>query len=161
MPDYRSEKMDSLEGEGIAGARWRSYRDRVDEKFLELADGGRQLYDSLPEEMQFPEMASTIEVADLAGFWLAWHLGGGFAGLERQGWNRSTVFRKIRRFRAVFDVHPDTYRFSWLRADWEEGWDDYLSRLVALEARQHPSDLSYDLVDDDIVVDDEPLRDED
>ena len=39
-------------------------------------------------------------VADLFGFWLLWHLEGGFEGLERLGMNRATIYRKINRVSA-------------------------------------------------------------
>jgi hypothetical protein len=42
MADYRSEKMDSLEGEGIARGRWLSFRERVEEGWLDAADEIRQ-----------------------------------------------------------------------------------------------------------------------
>ncbi|MHB8439974.1 MAG: hypothetical protein ACYDD4_12550 [Acidimicrobiales bacterium] len=132
---------------GAARARWASYCERTEEALFDLAQEGEELYEKLPEEMQITEISSAIDLAELAGFWVAWHLAGGFAGLERWGWNRSTIFRKVRRFRAVFDQHPDTYRFSWLRADWEKGYGEFLRRLVNIGQRY------YEPVDDEDDLD--------
>jgi hypothetical protein len=137
MPDYRSEKMESLEGEGIAQGRWRSYQDRTPDEIFQLADDGREYYEELPDEAQFCEVASAIEQAELVGFWLAWHSAGGFTGLEQSGWNRSTIFRKVRRFRAVYGDHPDNHRFAWLRVDWDRAWGELLGRLVDLGQRRN------------------------
>ena len=54
---------------------------------------------------------------EMLGFWLAWHLHGGFEGLERMGMNRATIFRKISKFRTVFGQHPDEYRFAGVEVD--------------------------------------------
>lgn len=136
MPDYRSEKMLSLEGEGIARGRFHSYVERSSDGFFDLVGEGQEVHDVLPDEARFCEVASAIELSELVGFWLAWHLSGGFEGLERAGWNRSTIFRKVRRFRAAFAEHPDTYRFPWLRVDWDRAWTGLYGGLVELAQRQ-------------------------
>ena len=41
---------------------------------------------------------------------MMWHLHGGFEGLEDLGMHRTTIFRKVNRFRTLFGVHPDEYR---------------------------------------------------
>ena len=46
--------------------------------------------------------------AELIAFWLAWHRAGGFAELERGGWDRSTIFLKVRRFRSYTAFTPTT-----------------------------------------------------
>ncbi len=159
MRDFRSEKMDSLEGEGVARGRFHGYVERMPDGFFELADEGLDLYDHLPDEYQSRQVASAIELAGLVSFWLSWHLAGGFAGLERSGWNRSTIFRKVRRFRDVFDEHPDSYHFGWLRADWDSAWTDLFGGLVALAERQRhvPADGPGAEPDDD----EPPVVDED
>ena len=57
------------------------------------------------------------ERSELIGFWVAWHLAGGFRQLEAGGWHRATIFRKVRRFRTVFGSHPDEATFPWMRLD--------------------------------------------
>lgn len=50
---------------------------------------------------------------ELMGFWLAWHLEGGFEGLTdpaKLGMSRSAVYRRVTLFRRVLGVHPDEYR---------------------------------------------------
>jgi hypothetical protein len=66
-----------------------------------------------------------MEGSDLTGFWLAWHLASGFAALERGGWHRATIFRKVCRFRAAFAVHPDEYSFPWIQLDLDTAWSDH------------------------------------
>ena len=46
---------------------------------------------------------------DLLGFWLAWHLEGGFEGLQRMGMSRASIYRRISLFRRSLGVHPDEY----------------------------------------------------
>jgi hypothetical protein len=38
---------------------------------------------------------------DLMGFWLAWHLEGGFEGLQRLGMSRASIYRRVSLFRRV------------------------------------------------------------
>lgn len=153
MLDYRSEKMVSLEGEGVARGRFASYLERAPDGFFDLVDEGLELIDHLPEEPRFSQVASAIELSELVSFWLSWHLAGGFAGLESAGWNRSTIFRKIRRFRAAFGEHPDSYRFPWLQVDWDKAWIGLFGALIQLAQVQR---IQPDGVDPDIL-DDPPL----
>jgi AraC-like DNA-binding protein len=69
----------------------------------------------------FKKLAVT-QVADLIGFWTLWHLEGGFEGLERIGMHRSTIFRKVKRFRAIFGVHPDEYTMPGVTLDPSTYW---------------------------------------
>ena len=64
--------------------------------------------------------------ADLIGFWMSWHLYGGFEGLEKAGWHRATIYRKLKRFRLVFGVHPDEYVVEGVTLDRAAFWDAYL-----------------------------------
>ncbi|MGO9027541.1 MAG: hypothetical protein ACLQOZ_02775, partial [Acidimicrobiales bacterium] len=64
------------------------------------------------------------------GFWVAWHLAGGFDNLERGGWHRATIFRKIRRFRATYGAHPDEFVFPWIELDLETAWSEQVSRQL-------------------------------
>jgi hypothetical protein len=59
---------------------------------------------------------------------VAWHLAGGFANLERGGWHRATIFRKVSRFRAAYGAHPDEYVFPWIELDLNAAWSDQISR---------------------------------
>lgn len=54
------------------------------------------------------KMAGAL-VADLLGFWLVWHLQGGFEGLQQIGMSRASIYRRIAMFRKFFGVHPDDY----------------------------------------------------
>ena len=68
---------------------------------------------------------------DEIGFWLLWHIRGGFDGLERYGMHRATIFRKIHRFRQGFGVHPDVFELPGViidvKAYWEAATESYLS----------------------------------
>lgn len=118
-PDYRSEKMESSEGLGRARDRWAAYIDSLDPVIV-----GAVYDDGLP----FFDSDWAKETSELVGFWIAWHLAGGFAALERAGWNRATIFRKARRFRAVFGQHPDEYEFPWITLDLRHEWNKGLRR---------------------------------
>lgn len=55
---------------------------------------------------------------DLFGFWLAWHLFGGFDGVQKVlGLSRSGVFRRVALFREIFGEHPDVYEFPGVTVD--------------------------------------------
>jgi hypothetical protein len=64
------------------------------------------------------------EESELIGFYVAWHTYGGFEKLEQAGWHRATIHRKIRRFRNRYGKHPDDYRFSWLKLNLEQHWNE-------------------------------------
>jgi hypothetical protein len=130
--DYRSEKMDSTEGLGRARQRWDRFHSARDPHFLDLLKDTQSDLDTLPDEVRDEMAGAVAERSELVGFWIAWQLAGGFENLERGGWNRSTIYRKLRRFRSVFGVHPDTARFSWLKVRHEQAWTDELVRLLHL-----------------------------
>ena len=71
----------------------------------------------LPEDVRDDLVGPVIEESELLGFWLAWWRAGGFSGLEGAGWNRATIFRKLRRFPTTFGVHPDEYKPDWIQLD--------------------------------------------
>lgn len=56
------------------------------------------------------------------GFWLLWHIEGGFEGLERFGMHRATIFRKIKRFRQAFGEHPDAFELPGVTLDVAAYW---------------------------------------
>lgn len=51
------------------------------------------------------------------GFWLIWHLEGGFDGLQRLGMSRSAIYRRVASFRRVFGAYPDEFRFPGVTID--------------------------------------------
>jgi len=134
-PDFRSDKSDSVEGLGRAASRWQTYHHNLEEEVLAEAFPMPALDAPEPSELVKEGMAATLaadvmEEADLIGFWVAWHLAGGFRLLEEGGWHRATIFRKIRRFRARYGAHPDEYTFPWLRLDCEKAWAATIARRI-------------------------------
>lgn len=124
QPDFRSEKSETSEGAGEARARWEAYIDSVDPSVLQAAFGSR-------EDALGPRWAK--ETSELVGFWVAWHIAGGFEALEWAGWNRATIFRKVRRFRAVFGAHPDEYSFSFIGLDPHRYWNLLIAHTLLLD----------------------------
>ena len=89
MPDYRSDPMPSQEGRGIARKAWEAYARKVNAVALPLLEPA---IDSASKRIA----ASMVE--DLMGFWLAWHLCGGFEGEDSNigrptGHHRTSVQR--------------------------------------------------------------------
>ncbi|HZT66889.1 MAG TPA: hypothetical protein VFA11_13960 [Acidimicrobiales bacterium] len=123
MPDYRTEPSPSPEGDAIAVSRWTTWAENLDP--------------TLAEDDRDAIAARVIRESELIAFWMAWHRAGGFAELERGGWDRSTIFRKIRRFRSYYGVHPDHARFPWLDPDWERCWRS--DEQVALNWASQPA----------------------
>lgn len=135
MPDYRTEPSPTPEGDAIAVSRWGAWaRDNLD-PLIGPEASERYGVDQLLEEDRDRMVARVIKESELIGFWLAWHRAGGFEALERGGWDRSTIFRKIRRFRTYYGIHPDNARFPWMALDWEQVWRN--DRLVALNWAHH------------------------
>jgi hypothetical protein len=98
----------------------------------------RRLWDGyvgVIEKRIYPSVAPFIEpalqpvgrqvVEDLIGFWVLWHLYGGFEGLERFGMHPSTIWRKVARFRKITGQHPDEFVMPGIAIDpkayWESG----------------------------------------
>jgi hypothetical protein len=58
------------------------------------------------------------------GFYVAWHLYGGFEGLqETLGMHPSTIWRKVAKFRKMFGVHPDEAKFAGVSLDPKLFWN--------------------------------------
>jgi hypothetical protein len=53
----------------------------------------------------------------LVGFWLVWHLEGGFEGVRKLGMSRSAIYRRIAMFRRVFGQHPDEFEMPGVTID--------------------------------------------
>jgi len=61
---------------------------------------------------------TSAKIFDLFGFWLTWHLFGGFEGIQKGlGLSRSGVFRRVALFREIFGEHPDVYQFPGVTVD--------------------------------------------
>jgi len=130
-PDFRADKSESTEGRGLAMGKWRGYHYPLPEDLVAEAFGAPgQLTIDVDPDIRVDIAEEALEYSELIGFWVAWHLAGGFAALERGGWHRATIFRKVRRFRAAFGSHPDEYVFPWIQLDLEAAWRDQLSRRI-------------------------------
>jgi hypothetical protein len=107
--DFRSEKMETADGKGIARAR-------------RQAEGGRFGRPGRTVLNRLLRRITASQVADLVGFWTMWHLHGGFEGLEELGMSRSTIFSRVRRFRTLFGKHPDEYQLPGVLLDVHAYW---------------------------------------
>ena len=94
VTDFRSERMASPEGRGLARRAWEASANAV---------RSSPVVESLARRLAAPV------AMDLSGFWLLWHLEGGFEGLQRLGMSRSSIYRRISMFRETMGVHPDEY----------------------------------------------------
>ena len=107
--DFRSDRMDSPEGRGVALARWEASPDGRAGKPRGNAD----------DLNRFERWAAAPVVIDLAGFWMMWHLRGGFEGLRQMGLSRSSIYRRISTFRRTYGAHPDEYAWPGIELDLE------------------------------------------
>ncbi len=98
--DYRSDRMESPEGRGIARRGWEAYATTVRRASSPCAR----------------RVAAPIGV-DLMGFWLTWHLEGGFEGLQRLGMSRSSIYRRVKAFRKYTGQHPDEFAMPGVKLD--------------------------------------------
>jgi hypothetical protein len=98
--------MESAEGRGLARRAWDAYAGTV-----------RKVAGPAVEPLA-RKLAVPV-ATDLTGFWLLWHLEGGFEGLRRLGMSRASIYRRVRLFRAAMGVHPDEYRMPGLTWDVE------------------------------------------
>jgi hypothetical protein len=96
--DFRADPMGSPEGKGIARRAWEVYARRSNQML------GPALRPLLEPGARKPSVTLTT---DLFGFWLIWHLEGGFEGYRRLGMSRSAIYRRIKLFRSVTGMHPD------------------------------------------------------
>lgn len=96
--------MESPEGKGRARRAWDAYANAVNK-----AAG--------PVVEPFTRRAAVPVMMDLAGFWLLWHVEGGFEGLQRIGMSRSSIYRRISLFRRLLGVHPDEYVMPGVKLD--------------------------------------------
>ncbi|MDP3984226.1 MAG: hypothetical protein Q8Q52_04370 [Acidimicrobiia bacterium] len=113
--DLRKRRAESVEGKGRARRAWDAYAaaaNRLRPKWVD--DSLRQL------ALRWTE--------DMLGFWLAWHVYGGFEGLKRAGWNERTIYRRLKRFRLVFKKHPDEFELAGVTLDLEKFWNEHLRK---------------------------------
>ena len=61
--------------------------------------------------------AAAPVMLDLTGFWVMWHLRGGFEGLRQMGMSRSSLYRRISSFRKATGFRPDEYEFPGITLD--------------------------------------------
>jgi hypothetical protein len=79
----------------------------------------------LPEDVRNDRVGPVIEESELLGFWLAW-------------WR--AIFRKLRRFRTTFGVHPDEYQPEWIQLDLPKVWAERLRSRLAASVGPDPTD---------------------
>ena len=134
--DYRANKMSTLEGQGVAADRWGTFLNDELEDIAEdaMAKGplppAKDRIEDLDDDIQSDIAEWAHRRAELMGFWLAWHLAGGFRRLEVGGWHRATIFRKVRQFRDTFGTHPDEATFDWITLDLRKVWRVEVARNV-------------------------------
>ena len=114
MADYRSDPMESPEGKGRARRAWEAYVGAV----------GKVVSSPTVAPFVQPAVAPIGRqmVEDLLGFWVLWHLYGGFEGLEWFGMHKSTIWRKVSRFRQVTGQHPDEFEMPGISIDARAYW---------------------------------------
>jgi hypothetical protein len=112
VTDFRSERMESPEGRGIARRAWDTYAGAVNKV-------------TIPVLTPFVRMYAAGSITDLIGFWAVWHLEGGFEGLQAMGMSRASIYRRIKLFRIAFGAHPDEFEMPGIKLDlkdFREGW---------------------------------------
>ena len=110
MPDFRSDPSESVEGRGIARRAWDGY-----------AKGLRRATEPMFDPVSMAWGRKLTE--ELVGFWVMWHVLGGFEGLERFGMHKTTIWRKVKKFRMILGAHPDEYKFEGITIDTAKVWD--------------------------------------
>lgn len=101
--------MDSPEGQGRARRAWGAYSKYVNKNIT-------------PFMKPMLEPVAAGMVGDLIGFWIVWHLYGGFEGLEKFGMHKSTIWRKVARFRKMTGQHPDVFEMPGITIDPKAYW---------------------------------------
>src|SRR4051794_12959713 len=110
MVDFRSDPSESAEGKGIARRTWDAYAKGVNRVAGPALD---------PVAMAWARRLTEEQV----GFWVLWHTLGGFEGLQRYGMHKSTIWRKVKKFRMVLGQHPDEFKFAGITIDPPKVWD--------------------------------------
>jgi hypothetical protein len=115
--DFRSARMGTPEGRGLARQAWEKYKDFADKALAPVL--GPVI---LPITKPGDDAINRQIFEDMIGFWVMWHLYGGFEGLERFGMHKATIWRKVGRFRRMFNAHPDEYQMPGIKLDLDEYW---------------------------------------
>ena len=111
-PDFRSERMESPEGKGKAKANLDRY-----------------LSTARPVKKPKVKYATARLTPELYGFWLMWHLEGGFEGLRSEGMSRSSIYRRLRSFRMIMGMHPDECKIAGVMTNLAEYQDAIRSKF--------------------------------
>jgi hypothetical protein len=96
--------MESPEGKGIARRAWDAY-----------ANKARKV--NVPGVDRLAERLAAPVAVDLMGFWMMWHLYGGFDGLRGIGMSRASIYRRIKLFRSSYGMHPDEFELPGVALD--------------------------------------------
>jgi hypothetical protein len=123
--DLLSARSESSEGHGLAKARRQRFLGRYEPSDRAILPSGPTVPGvdlSIVDEVRDAHAGELVASAADIGFWVAWHQAGGFEALERLGWHRTTIFRKLKRFRAHFGTHPDEWNPGWISLDLERLW---------------------------------------
>ncbi len=99
--------MSTQEGRGIARRAWDAYAAAITR-----ATG--------PATEPLVKRIAAPAAVDLVGFWLVWHLHGGFDGLRQLGMSRASIYRRTKLFRSSFGAHPVEYRLPGVSLDLTE-----------------------------------------
>ena len=116
--------MESPEGKGIARRAWGAYAGAVGKVATPVLRPAVHMY-------------AAGSMVDLVGFWVVWHLEGGFEGLRAMGMSRASIYRRIKLFRIAFDAHPDEFVMPGITLDLaahREGWAAIKAAKAAAEA---------------------------
>ncbi len=116
MADFRSERSASPEGEGRAKS---ALSDAWDAYYAANRAVNKPLLEAFPWIKKAMRGQIGSAAVNVFGFWMVWHLFGGFDGLQQLGMSRSTIYRRIAEFRSVFGEHPDTHQFPGVEIDVE------------------------------------------
>jgi hypothetical protein len=108
MTDFRSQRMPTPEGHGNAAGRWRQAWDTYSRTVNRVVE---------PFAAPHATNIASRLVEDQVGFWLMWHLEGGFEGLQRMGMSRSAIYRRVNAFRKRWGVHPDDFAMPGVTID--------------------------------------------
>ena len=105
MSDFRSQRMPSPDGLGVA-------KQKLQRAWMAYNAALKPLVSPLTEPI------ARSATFDLIGFYVAWHMHGGFDGLQRDlGMSRSAIYRRVSLFRRTFKAHPDEFVMPGLGLD--------------------------------------------
>ena len=128
--DFRSDKSESAEGGRVAVSRWAGYHYKLDQDIVAQAfSTPAQSMEDLDPEIRDALAGDALERSELIGFWVAWHLAGGFDNLERGGWHRANLPQDPS-LPATYGAHPDEFAFTWIQLDLDAAWSEQISRQL-------------------------------